>query len=101
MPNPNETTGTLTYAKLLMISKLFRGGFILGSNLEYLFGNKPPMSIDHRNVSGQAIDIPSSTSRRRIRVTVYRNEAAVNSEKKGDKSAVHIHWYGTLPTCQT
>jgi len=94
MPNPNETTGTRTYAKLFMIAKLFRGGFLLATNLGSLFGKMPPMSIDRRHVIGEAIEVPSSKSRRRIRVTIYKNQAAINAEEKGEKSAVHIHWYG-------
>jgi hypothetical protein len=100
MSNPNETTGTLTYAKLFMISKLFRGGFLLGTNLGSLFGKMPPMSIDPRHVTGETIEVPSSKSRRRIRVTIYKNQAAIDAEKKGGKSAVHIHWHGMWPACE-
>jgi hypothetical protein len=100
MSNPNETTGILTYAKLFMISKLFRGGFLLGTSIGNLFGNMPPMSIDPRHVRGEVIDVPSSKSRRRIRVTIYKNQAAIDAEKKGEKSAVHIHWYGKWSPCE-
>jgi len=99
MPDPNQTTGSLAYAKLLLTSKLFRGGFLLATKLQNFFGKTPPLSIDPRRLNEENITVSSSKSCRQIRVTVYKNEAAINAEKKGGKSAVHIHWYGQWPSC--
>ena len=94
MPDPHKTTGRWTYIKLYLLAKLFHKVFILAKNVLKLLGKLPPFPSNLVRPHGEPLIIPSSKSHRRIRLTVYKNPAAVKAEKAGKPSAVHIHFYG-------
>ncbi|KIM25098.1 hypothetical protein M408DRAFT_10637 [Serendipita vermifera MAFF 305830] len=76
------------------MAKLFRGGFILGSRILSLLGRGPVIPPGLPVPHGEPLTIRSSKTGRRIRVTVYKNEATLSAAKSGLPSAVHIHFYG-------
>ena len=92
MPNPDKTTGRWTYIKLYLLAKLIHKGFLLGKAISQLGENVPSSNL--LLPRGESLVIPSSKSRRRIHLTIYKNPAAVEAEKSGKPSAAHIHFYG-------
>lgn len=83
-----KLVAVLAYLKLRLQVGFFRSLQSLRITVERLTGSTPTSSIKPFNT----IYVNSSKSNRRIRVDVYRNQAAL--KKDAGPVAVHLNWHG-------
>ena len=81
-------TGLLAYIKLLLIAKIVR----LQYNLKFTVGALTGQFQSSHITPFQSITVPSTKSRRAIKVNIYRTKAALASNV--GPVAVHLNWHG-------
>jgi len=86
-----NSTSTLSYAKIYTTVKLMRAGTQVGSALGRLVGE-----LEKTVRPMETVVLKSSKARRKIRVNIHRNAAAIQSLKDGKPTAVHLNWHGAF-----
>lgn len=96
-PSPHynvEMSGTntdrLSYTKILAMVSLLRTVARVAGTLGWLSGVVEPFTRPE-----EIVYVKSSTSTRKIQINVHRNEAAKDSLKKGEATAVHLTWHSS------
>lgn len=83
------SSSSWSYAKIYTTVKVMRAGTQVGSALGRLVGE-----LEKTVKPMESIILKSSTGKRKIRVNIHRNNAAIQSYKSGKATAVHFNWHG-------
>jgi hypothetical protein len=84
------STSSFSYAKIYTTVKIMRAGTQVVSALGRLVGE-----LEKTVKPMQTVTLKSSKGKRRIRINIHRNSAALESLKNGKATAVHLNWHST------